>query len=106
MLEQITASVKQALENDLPEIEDEVWGIVDNRAAMTGKIFRRPIEHDVEIYSFPQTWGSTGIGLSGAGGQMMTGYSDFRVESHSDPGMDLAAAHAASATMFPRRRTG
>ena len=50
MLEQITASVKQALENDLPEIEDEVWGIVDNRAAMTGKIFRRPIEHDVEIY--------------------------------------------------------
>lgn len=68
MLEQITASVKEALENDLPEIEDEVWGIVDDRAAMTGKIFRRPIEHDIEIYSFPQTWGSTGIGLSGAGG--------------------------------------
>ena len=41
-----------------------------------------------------------------APGLLTAGYSDYRVEPHSDPGMDLVAAHAASATIFPRRRTG
>jgi hypothetical protein len=72
MLDQIIAAVNRALEHDLPEIEEETWGIVNNRAAMTGTIKRRPAQHDVEIFSFPQTWGSTGIGLSSVGGQMMT----------------------------------
>lgn len=72
MLDQITAAVTRAFEHDLPEIEDEVWGIVDNRATMTGKVIRRPMQHEVEIYSFPQTWGSTALGFPGVGGQMMT----------------------------------
>lgn len=72
MLEQITAAVTRALEQDLPEIEEETWGIVNDRAAQTGTIKRRPTQHDVAIYSFPQTWGSTALGFGGVGGQMMT----------------------------------
>lgn len=72
MLEQIIAAVTRALEQDLPEIEEETWGIVNNRAAQTGTIKRRPAQHDVEIYSFPQSWGSTALGFGGVGGQMMT----------------------------------
>lgn len=72
MIDQISAAVKQALEYDLPEIEEETWGIVNNRAAQTGTIKRRPSQHDVEIYSFPQSWGSTALGFGGVGGQMMT----------------------------------
>lgn len=72
MLDQINDAVNRALDHDLPEIEEETWGIVNNRAAKTGTIKRRPAQHDVEIYSFPQTWGSSGIGLSSVGGQMMT----------------------------------
>ncbi|NTF23527.1 hypothetical protein G6L37_34720 [Agrobacterium rubi] len=72
MIEQISAAVKSALENDLPEREDEVWAIVNDRPTMTGKIMRRPMPHEIEVYSFPQTWGSTAGGFGGVGGQMMT----------------------------------
>ncbi len=72
MLDQIITAVSQALDHDLPEVEEETWGIVNNRAAQTGTIKRRPSQHDVEIYSFPQTWGSTALGFGGVGGQMMT----------------------------------
>lgn len=72
MLDQIIASVTAALEADLPEIEDETWGIVDGRPAQTGTIKRRPTQYDVAIHSFPQTWSSSAIGFPGAGGQMMS----------------------------------
>ena len=72
MLDQITAAVTQALEKDLPEVEDESWGIVDGRAAKVATVKRRPMPHEVEIYSFPQTWGSTALGFGGVGGQAMT----------------------------------
>jgi len=33
---------------------------------------RRPASHEVEVYSFPQTWGSTALGFGGIGGAAMT----------------------------------
>lgn len=35
-------------------------------------IKRRPHEHEIEVYSFPQTWGSTALGFGGIGGSAMT----------------------------------
>ncbi len=72
MLEQIIAAVHQAIDGDLPDVEEEVWGIVDNRAAKTGVHVRRPTGHELEVYAFPQCWGSTALGFSGVGGQAMT----------------------------------
>lgn len=33
---------------------------------------RRPYHDEVEVYSFPQTWGSTALGFGGIDGQAMT----------------------------------
>lgn len=36
------------------------------------KYMRRPQEHEVEVYLFPQTWGSTALGYGGVGGAAVT----------------------------------
>lgn len=72
MLDQIITAVNKALQSDLPDVEEEVWGIVNNRAAKTSTHVRRPAQHEVEIFSFPQHWGSTALGFPGVGGQAMT----------------------------------
>jgi hypothetical protein len=59
MLDVIATSIYSALLKDLPNIEDR------------GKS-RRPTLHDVEVYSFPQTWSSTALGFGGIGGQAFT----------------------------------
>ena len=37
-----------------------------------GKVFRRPLPHEVEVHSFPQAWGSGCLGFGGIGGQAIT----------------------------------
>jgi hypothetical protein len=34
--------------------------------------FRRPEIYEIEVYSFPQCWGSTALGFGGIGGQAMS----------------------------------
>ena len=56
----VASAVIKALEYDLPDIKE------NDRE-------RRPNEDEIEVYSFPQTWGSTALGFGGVGGQMVTG---------------------------------
>ena len=71
-----------ALYRDLPDIEysDRDWSrwkvlskeeqteaIKNNNVPETKKT-RRPHDEDVEVYLFPQTWGSTALGYGGVGG--------------------------------------
>jgi hypothetical protein len=72
MLSQIVNAVNQAIQKDLPNVNDDRWGIVNGRAAVLENVQRRPLEHEIEIFSFPQTWSSTALGFSGIGGQAMT----------------------------------
>ena len=80
-----------ALYRDLPDIEysDRDWSrwkvlskeeqteaIKNNNVPETKKT-RRPHDEDVEVYLFPQTWGSTALGYGGIGGSAMT--SDYTV---------------------------
>ncbi|SDK39124.1 hypothetical protein [Bradyrhizobium ottawaense] len=57
-----------ACEKHLPDIKD-TW----RRAGAALKSHdRRPTPYDIEVYSFPQGWGSTALGFGGIGGQAMT----------------------------------
>lgn len=72
MIEEYAASVYSALIKDLSEIEYETydgWGVERKR---TGTKTRRSNLNEIEIYSFPQTWGSTALGFGGIGGAAMT----------------------------------
>lgn len=64
-----------ACAKDLPDIEYE------RKIHEKGKSYqemkteaakRRPTLYEVEVYSFPQGWGSTALGFGGIGGQAMT----------------------------------
>lgn len=67
-----------AIARDLPEVEDikrplrgklsyEDWKLLP-----TESYKRRPYLREVEVYSFPQGWGSTALGFGGIGGQSIT----------------------------------
>ena len=53
-----------ACSKDLPEIEFDLGRMGKNR--------RIPKSHECHVIMFPQTWGSTTLGYSGIGGNMMT----------------------------------
>ena len=67
-----------ACAKDLPDIEYErtVFRKEDAGKAMherpREKALRRPIPEECDVYSWPQTWGSTAIGFGGMGGASMT----------------------------------
>jgi hypothetical protein len=75
-----------AIYRDLPQIEyhDRDWtkwralskeeqlDAIKNNTVPGVMKTRRPREDDVEVYLFPQTWGSTALGYGGIGGSAMT----------------------------------
>jgi hypothetical protein len=71
-VEAYTSALYSALMKDLPDIEEvrqRPW-IVDDAPQTT--IIRRPTMDEVEVYAFPQTWGSTALGFNGLGCSAMT----------------------------------
>lgn len=45
---------------------------VEWRDLPTEDAFRRPLLHEIDVYSFPQVWSDTALGFGGVGGQSMT----------------------------------
>lgn len=67
-----------ACARDLPDVEDQKRPQRGNTSYEEWKLLpyetfkRRPNIHEVEVYSFPQGWGSTALGFGGVGGQTIT----------------------------------
>lgn len=70
----LTDALYAALYRDLSEIEDTKYLSWKKReAGETPETYlRRPYKREVEVYSFPETWGSTALGYGGVGGHAMT----------------------------------
>jgi hypothetical protein len=67
MIEQYAAAAYSAIHRDLKDVvEVRTWS--KDKAEVT----RRPDLSELEVYSFPQTWGSTALGFDGIGGSAMT----------------------------------
>lgn len=91
------SALAQALLKDLPDIEYQTrdwvsWNNMDSaQQAVAHKTrtepsiskSRRPQEHEVEVYLFPQTWGSTALGYGGMGGSAITDAYTVVVCSHN-----------------------
>lgn len=71
-IEQYTHAVYSALFKDLSDVPDMGTRFVDGKHVYQQVGTRRPYINEVEVYSFPQTWGSTALGFGGIGGQAMT----------------------------------
>jgi hypothetical protein len=85
-LQAVHSALAQALYKDLPDITYEnrdwaAWHKLDKQAQADAirtrteprvTLTRRPLEHDVEVIMFPQTWGSTALGYGGMGGAAVT----------------------------------
>ena len=72
-IEAVASSLYSALLVDLPEVEYDsrrYKQVQDNEPPIIKK--RRPYEDEVEVYCFPQMWGSTALGFGGMGGAAMT----------------------------------
>jgi hypothetical protein len=67
MIEQFAGAAYSAIHRDLKDVvEVRTWS--KDKAEVT----RRPDLSELEVYSFPQTWGSTALGFDGIGGSAMT----------------------------------
>lgn len=73
-VESLASAVYSATNNSkiLPNIEYSVTSSVKNPTIPTLTKIRRPGVNELEIYHFPQTWGSTALGFGGIGGAAMT----------------------------------
>ena len=72
-IEAISESVYSALLLHLPEVEYTSQTPQQRRDGIEGVIKkRRPRMDEVEIYVFPQVWGSTALGFGGMGGSTIT----------------------------------
>lgn len=74
-IDSMASAIYRALASDLPDIEymhRKPGTNKDGKGWETEKRSRRPHEDDIEVYCFPQTWGSTALGFGGIGGQAMT----------------------------------
>jgi aspartate aminotransferase-like enzyme len=67
MIEQFTAAAYSAIYRDLKDVVE-----VRSWSRDQSEFTRRPDLSELEIYSFPQTWGSTALGFDGIGGSAMT----------------------------------
>jgi hypothetical protein len=79
-------ALSAAIYRDLPDIEyyDRDWTkwralskqeqieAIKNNTSPEIKKSRRPRDEDVEVFMFPQTWGSTVLGYGGIGGSAIT----------------------------------
>lgn len=64
-LNAMSKAIVNAVERDLPDIERET--------PRRGKFKVRPSESSVQVYQFPQVWGTTALGFDGSiAGQAMT----------------------------------
>lgn len=75
-VESLAQAVYTALAKDLPDIEYRHWtpvmkneGIPKEEAPIKT---RRPYSRDIEVFHFPQTWGSTALGFGGMGGSAIS----------------------------------
>ena len=59
-----------AIEKHLPDVTELVRAPTPGMAHMNRT--RRPYQDEVDVYSFPQGWGSTALGFGGVGGQAIT----------------------------------
>lgn len=97
----------RALIKDLPDIEYRAWtphlkkqGVRPEHAPLKK---RRPHDDDVEVYHFPQTWGSTALGFGGLGGSMMTSAYTTVVVSEQSAAVYFAGRHAYTVPKITRR---
>lgn len=72
MIEQYAASVYGALMRDLSDVEEALYATFNGKRERSGSRKRRPYPNEIEVYSFPQSWGSTALGFGGIGGQAST----------------------------------
>lgn len=72
MIDEYARSVYSALLKDLSDVTETRRSYNAARNPTDGDYSRRPNEREIEIYSFPQTWGSTALGFGGVGGQAFT----------------------------------
>lgn len=63
--------VGAACAKDLPDIS-YIRNAYGDKSKPPQMATRRPNPYDVEVYSFPQGWGSTALGFGGVGCQAMT----------------------------------
>lgn len=69
----LAASIYGAIHLHLPNIKYEHLTPQERREGKEPQIKeRRPYESEIEVYMFPQTWGSTTLGFGGIGGQAIT----------------------------------
>lgn len=94
----LASAFYQALIKDLPDVEYRAWtpalkkqGVRPEHAPLKK---RRPHDDDVEVYHFPQTWGSTALGLGGVGGSTMTSAYTTVVVSGRSAAVYFAGRHA------------
>lgn len=71
IIECLAFALVRSIEVDLPNVTDWKW-VYDHGEQKKENFFRRPHSGEVEVYHFPQTWGSTALGFGGVGGQAMT----------------------------------
>ena len=92
---------------DLPDVEYRQWtphlkkqGVRPEHAPL---VKRRPREEDVEVYHFPQTWGSTALGFGGVGGSAMTPAYTTVITSERSAAVYFAGRHAYTVPETTRR---
>lgn len=76
IIQQISMAIASALLLDLPDVAYRNWTpgmkrlqVPPDEAPLKR---RRPREEEVEVITFPQTWGSTALGFGGMGGASIT----------------------------------
>ena len=71
ILSSLAYALTRAVDHDLPVVKYQrpilKYG---ERAYVDAE--RRPYEDELQVYHFPQTWGSTALGFGGVGGQAFT----------------------------------
>lgn len=64
-------AVSRALDHDLPSVKYKRPFHKDGERTLVDAE-RRPHQGEIDVYHFPQVWGSTALGFGGIGGQAMT----------------------------------
>ena len=69
MIDAIAVALHSALLRDLPDTEARLYTVAGAEKLSPP---RRPREDEVEVFVWPETWGSTALGYGGLGGNMVT----------------------------------
>lgn len=96
-VEPIAEAVYSALHSSkiLPDVEYLSQTPQQRREGTEGeKKLRRPFNHEITCYHFPQTWGSTALGFGGMGGAAMTSAITSVVLCHGVAAVFFGGRHA------------